>query len=302
MEAADILLSVGGFTCLWALLFFLAPFVFRKCAFSADIYSKLTNEKQVDLCLRATSIISASCAWSFGAWNLNTNLSANAPLNEPNNAASLPLIFMTAFFTLDTIVCIYLRKEYGATTYQYLCHHAVAILGFYNSLKYQECLWFANYRLLSELSTPLINVRAIMNAFNLKETYAGIYSANRVCTMLAFFVSRIATIPYFWMLTYRRYDDLMNCDWKIIGMLILSGIVLDFLNIQWFVLILKIASVEFKKIPKIAKEKTETLKISLREKKDNVYQTIQTAKTDFRENVSYRINRVRRRLSAMRPE
>jgi hypothetical protein len=44
---------------------------------------------------------------------------------------------MTAFFTLDTIVCIYLRKEYGATTYQYLCHHAVAILGFYNSLKYQ---------------------------------------------------------------------------------------------------------------------------------------------------------------------
>jgi hypothetical protein len=34
------------------------------------------------------------------------------------------------------------------------------------------------------------------------------------------------------MLTYRRYDDLINCDWKIIGMLIVSGIVLDFLNIQ----------------------------------------------------------------------
>ena len=95
-----------------------------------------------------------------------------------------------------------------------------------------ECLWFANYRLLSELSTPLINVRAIMNAFNLKEKYAGVYSANRVFTMFAFFFSRIATIPYFWMLTYRRYDDLINCDWKIIGMLIVSGIVLDFLNIQ----------------------------------------------------------------------
>lgn len=71
-----------------------------------------------------------------------------------------------------------------------------------------------------------------MNAFNLKEKYAGVYSANRVLTMFAFFFSRIATIPYFWMLTYRRYDDLINCDWKIIGMLIVSGIVLDFLNIQ----------------------------------------------------------------------
>lgn len=71
-----------------------------------------------------------------------------------------------------------------------------------------------------------------MNAFDLKEKYSTLYSANRVFTMLAFFTSRIATIPYFWIHSYRRYDDLMKCDWKIIAMLFVSGVVLDFLNIQ----------------------------------------------------------------------
>ena len=67
---------------------------------------------------------------------------------------------------------------------------------------------------------------------------------------------------------------LRSCPWFLehSGEIVQFQVVFVMKNVQWFVLILKIASVEFKKIPKIAKEKTETLKISLREKKDNVYQ------------------------------
>ena len=56
-----------------------------------------------------------------------------------------------------------------------------------------------------------------MNAFDLSEKYAGVYFVNAVLLALAFFVSRIATIPYFWIQAYGRYDDLLSCDWKIAG-------------------------------------------------------------------------------------
>ena len=44
---------------------------------------------------------------------------------------------MIAFFSLDTIAIVYLGEINGVSSFPFLAHHAVAILGFYNVLKYQ---------------------------------------------------------------------------------------------------------------------------------------------------------------------
>ena len=94
--------------------------------------------------------------------------------------------------------------------------------------------WFANVRLLSEFSTPFVNLRWILNQLNLRQSR--IYDLNRKITFYAFLFFRIIPIPIYWSVAIYNYrtQTFSNLDIPLKTILLVSGIALDILNINWF--------------------------------------------------------------------
>ena len=110
-------------------------------------------------------------------------------------------------------------------------HHLVSFVGFYLAVKYQAGLWFANFRLLSEFSTPLLNIRFFLQEFGMRDSR--LYGINGMCIMVAFCLCRICTLPKFWLATYVNFSHLKKCPTSCIAILFVSGILLDTLNLIW---------------------------------------------------------------------
>lgn len=190
-----------------------------------------------------------------------------------------------------------LRDHYGMkTVIPYVGHHIVSITGFFMATRYQSLLWYANYRLLSELSTPMINMRFFLQEFGLREHK--IYSWNRMITMFLFFVCRIVPIPGFWVATYANIEEIKTCEPVLIMILFVSGIFLDGLNITWFMMIIKVVYAELIKINALAKEKSKVMKQKLIVKTDkvmtsfreNVVHPIKTAQVQMKENLTVKMD------------
>lgn len=137
---------------------------------------------------------------------------------------------------------------------------------------------------------------------------SSLYSVNRICTMLAFCFCRIFTIPKFWIATYFNYDKILECDSKVVVVLIVSGIFLDGLNITWFYFILKVVINELVKIPELAKEQTNLIRQRLMVKTDNMMKSFKDAQGQMKDNMYIkmdhlkdgmmnRMDNVRRRLN-----
>ena len=126
--------------------------------------------------------------------------------------------------------------------------------------------------------------------------------------MLAFCFCRIFTIPKFWIATYFNYDKILECDSKVVVVLIVSGIFLDGLNITWFYFILKVVINELVKIPELAKEQTNLIRQRLMVKTDNMMKSFKDAQGQMKDNMYIkmdhlkdgmmnRMDNVRRRLN-----
>ena len=96
------------------------------------------------------------------------------------------------------------------------------------------CLYLANIRLLSELSTPFVNCRWMLQQMNLRNSK--LYEFNRSVTVYAYFVCRILPIPFYWTIAAINWsnDGYKNCDMFIKIIILTSGIALDALNFNWF--------------------------------------------------------------------
>ena len=94
-------------------------------------------------------------------------------------------------------------------------------------------VWFANVRLLSELSTPFVNLRWMLLQVNLKESI--FYSINRKLTFYAFILVRIIPIPIWWSAYLYHFGSEEFSNIHILSKItiVLSGLALDFLNITW---------------------------------------------------------------------
>ena len=95
----------------------------------------------------------------------------------------------------------------------------------------------------------------------------------------------------------------MACPKSVVGILLISGVVLDGLNITWFSTIIKIALNELRKIPAMALEKSELIRAGLQAKKETMIRSFHDAKGQVtfrmgqaRIRVRDRVQHVRQRL------
>jgi len=293
---------VLGYAAFWTVVsFVLAPLFWSHFPLTAKIYSTLKWEKKYDWNIRTSSIISAIAATFLSVQNIRYNLDESQTLQR-SATGSLPLQFMMGFFLLDLAVIIVNREHYGRkSVIEYTGHHVISLTGFYLAVQHQALLWFANYRLISEFSTPLINGRFFLQEFGMRDSR--LYGINRMATMLAFCLCRIFTIPKFWLSTYNNFSEIKNCPSSTVFVLFLSGIFLDTLNITWFITIMKIVTNELRKIPEMAKEQSVLIRQRLYVKKEHMMKSFKSAqghmgvKMDHvKDGMMLRVNSVRRRI------
>ncbi|XP_035261755.1 TLC domain-containing protein 4-B-like [Anguilla rostrata] len=116
----------------------------------------------------------------------------------------------------------------------FVCHHLAALYAYGFVLSRGVLPYFANFRLISELSTPFVNQRWFFEALSYPRT-GSLVVANGVAMTVVFFLVRIAVIPSYYSKVaatfgtpaFTRLGAGPQVAW------ILSSVSLDVLNLIW---------------------------------------------------------------------
>ncbi|XP_058863150.1 TLC domain-containing protein 4-B-like isoform X2 [Acipenser ruthenus] len=116
----------------------------------------------------------------------------------------------------------------------FVCHHIAALYAYGFVLSRGVLPYFANFRLLSELSTPFVNQRWFFEALSVPRSDRRVV-LNGIAMSVVFFAVRIAVIPtYYWRVistlgtpAFERLGPGPQVAW------ILSSVSLDVLNAIW---------------------------------------------------------------------
>lgn len=155
-----------------------------------------------------------------------------------------PLGFLTlqislGYFVGDFFVVViseHLRRDVGV-----IGHHLASGAGIFLSLYFEgHMMFFPVYRLIGELSTPFVNLRWILQETQTPKSSKWFIVA-AVGMTVTFFISRIAPIPWHWMVTISTVTDEASFVVPFHFRLWLCGsfVVLDLLNLYWMYKIVK---------------------------------------------------------------
>ncbi|CAF3749787.1 unnamed protein product [Rotaria magnacalcarata] len=132
----------------------------------------------------------------------------------------------------NTLICTIHYKTIGDPFS--IVHHTVATYAFGYVLTLNVMPYFANFRLLAELSTPSVNLRWFLDVLKYPKT-SKIFVLNGLSMTLIFFFVRIIAMPIYW---WKVYVVAITPLWPHMGhfryILIVVCIVLDIINLYWF--------------------------------------------------------------------
>lgn len=115
-----------------------------------------------------------------------------------------------------------------------LLHHSFSLIGYGYALTYSVMPYFANFRLICELSTPLVNMRWFLYASGLNKT-SFYFLLNGLVMTAMFFTVRIAIIPIYWYKVYSVSDSQLWTQMQHFRyIMIITCLILDVINIFWF--------------------------------------------------------------------
>jgi len=138
------------------------------------------------------------------------------------------------FLTADTFLMLLYWKDIGGTK-GHVVHHSVAVTAYVLCLSNGYLTYFANFRLIAELSTSFLNIRWVLSAMD--EKGGKVYYYNGLVLTATFFISRVAVIPYFYYLVYNlvQTDVYKSGVGQTVHIVWISVcLILDYLNIIWF--------------------------------------------------------------------
>lgn len=94
--------------------------------------------------------------------------------------------------------------------------------------------YFANFRLIVEFSTPLVNMRWFLYACGYSKD-CGHFFLNGIAMTMVFFLARIMTIPVYWFKVYSVLDSVLWIKLKYFRhLMVVTCFFLDVINIYWF--------------------------------------------------------------------
>lgn len=154
------------------------------------------------------------------------------------NSAGVTALHVTVGYTLgDTLII--LMDPYLRSIYSSLLHHVAMIAGLLLCLYYELFLFFVICRVLSEFSTPFVNLRGVLSEIGNKK--GQLYVAASILMMVTFFLCRVVVIP---LHTYALFAVLVSTEASTVSMslkmtMVLNTVTFDILNMFWFYKILR---------------------------------------------------------------
>jgi len=223
----------------WTLLtWVIMPQVWRLTPLK-KVYEKQSAEAKIDLNARVTAATHAAIVFCMSAyailfvdefewWDVYTYCAI----------AEYGLTLSGGYFLSDMIVCVKL-KHYYPEAIHYMVHHVVSICGIVLSLRDQGAMWFVCCRLLTELSTPFVNLKFMLLLVD--QAKSALYTLNEHIAFWCFIISRPLLSPFFWYRTFYHWNSsaFWSMDPLLLTFWLVSATGLDILNSLWLKTIVK---------------------------------------------------------------
>ncbi|XP_014783279.1 TLC domain-containing protein 4-B [Octopus bimaculoides] len=196
-------------------------------------YKTLTEKQQINWNTRVISSVHAVIMGSLCLYTINYDPEVrDDPIWRDTPQVRVSGAILIGYSLADSLVMALHYDKIGEIFY--FLHHASAAYAFFYVAMFGVLPYFSNYRLLSEISTPLVNQRWFLSTLDYKKDSKP-FIINGVIMTLMFFITRLACMPYYWYKVYEVYNTepftrLGHMQYVLIG----TCFVLDVINFLWF--------------------------------------------------------------------
>ena len=196
-----------------------------------------------------SSTIHALIASSGTGYLLLTGGLGNNPVYSKSPIGFAVMQISLGYVLADFVVCLLdknFRKDFGS-----LAHHIAGIISIALGLFYQgKFMFFIIFRLLSELSTPLVNLFWILTMLDRRDS--PLFAITSWGMLITFFLYRLAPEYWIWnvLLTALFHPASVIVPVLIRVWVFFNYIAFDILNIFWFWKMLKGAAKQIRKLAK----------------------------------------------------
>ena len=215
--------------------YILSPLLLTRLV-SAEKYKSLGKKTQAMNSYLSSAIHAIVACYLAVSLLASGDLSANRIFST--SPAALRSLHVTLGYTVgDTIVC--LLDPHLRTDYTTIFHHVAMLAGISMALYHQLFIFFIVCRVLSEFSTPFVDLWNIIRELVGKD--GKWYYAASIGMMGSFFLCRIVVIPW---LNYELYASIFGPHGPIVPLhlrvyMVLNYGAFDGFNIYWFYKMLK---------------------------------------------------------------
>ncbi|KAF6777869.1 hypothetical protein AHF37_02783 [Paragonimus kellicotti] len=195
--------TAGGFYVCYVLTEVFTPYL---SALWWPGYRRLRRNVLLDWNARMTSTVHAILICMASSWCLayHTDLWTNK-LFGTDYLSQACLCLSSGYMIYDMVTMTFYTK--GFPLFTYLIHHVTAVFGSWMILVNQLGMFYIHYKLLTELSTPLLNLRWFIRQLG----YPAKHPASSITTLVAGFifvsVRIFGSIP-FWIWLHRSINEL----------------------------------------------------------------------------------------------
>ncbi|CAF1175538.1 unnamed protein product [Rotaria sordida] len=196
-------------------------------------YKMFTLAQKIDWSTRINSSINSLTVGIICIYMMiaDHGLEAN-PLLYKSYLLKTNLSIVIGYLLSDTAISMIHYKKIGDPFS--MAHHLVSVYAFSYVLTLNVMPYFANFRLLAELSTPLVNIRWFLDTLKFSKTSKA-FVFNGILMTLVFFFVRILAMPIYW---WKVYTVAITPLWIHMGhfrfVLIFVCTILDIINLYWF--------------------------------------------------------------------
>ncbi|XP_054859128.1 TLC domain-containing protein 4-B-like [Eublepharis macularius] len=196
-------------------------------------YCTLPSVKRNEWNSRCVSTLHAMVVGLFCLYILWYDDAVNAnPIWGDPGLVKLNVAITCGYLLYDLLLLIRYWKTLGDSLF--VCHHLAALYAYGYVLSRGVLPYFANFRLLSELSTPFVNLRWFLDAAGWPRS-SWLVLANGLAMTVVFFAVRIAVIPSYYAHVFSWYG---SPEYKRLGLSVQvawigSSLALEVLNVIW---------------------------------------------------------------------
>ncbi|XP_012673632.1 TLC domain-containing protein 4-B [Clupea harengus] len=196
-------------------------------------YGRLPPARLNEWNSRTVSTVHALIVGLFCLYILRYDDAVNAdPVWGDPNLVKLNVAITCGYLLYDLVLLASNWRAMGDSFF--VCHHLAALYAYGYVLSRGVLPYFANFRLISELSTPFVNQRWFYEILQHPRSDR-LVVANGVAMTVVFFLVRIAVMPTYWQSVFATFG---TPAFERLGLAaqvawIVSCICLDVLNIIW---------------------------------------------------------------------